>query len=141
MKKFTLILAVCLFNFILIIGSAVAEEGDFPKEESIKSAVAEADDFFEEESKNTNDYNQYTENIKDSLYYDYIINVLESAVENSDEILDCKIDINFSGQKPAAADVKITAKDGGIGALQTDIKDYLSQSLNISYENIVLIFD
>lgn len=140
MKKFISVLAVCVFSLILIIRNVAAEADYFPKEKSIKNVVTEAD-YFSEEVANNDDYVGYTKGVKDNLYYQYIIEILESEIENNNEIIDCKVDINISEHKPVAANVKIIAKDDKVNVLQTDIKDYISQYLDISYENVSLFFN
>ena len=125
MKKFISILVVCVFSLILIIGNAVTKADYFPEEKSIKS----------------DNYIEHTKSVKDSLYYEYIIGILESEIKNIDKVLDCKIDINISEHKPVAANVKVITKDDKIDVLQADIKNYISQYLDISYQDVSLIFN
>lgn len=141
MKKFISILVVCVFSLILIIGNAVTKADYFPEEKSIKSVVTEADYFSEEESIKSDNYIEHTKSVKDSLYYEYIIGILESEIKNINNVLDCKIDINISEHKPVAANVKVITKDDKIDVLQADIKNYISQYLDISYQDVSLIFN
>lgn len=115
-KRFTLILGSCALAFVLIIGGIIAEVRYFSQE------------------NNTNAD-------KDSVYYDYIVSIAESAVKDNDEILNCEIAADYSNGELVTADVKVVTKNGEMSALKTNIRDYVSSALEISYENITISFE
>lgn len=120
-KRFTLILGVCTLGLALIAGGTAAEKW-----------------YSLQENISIDSYNQSTNADKDSLYYDYIINTMESAIKDNDEILDCEIDVERLNGKLISADVKVITKNDGTNALETNIRDYVSKALEISSENITL---
>lgn len=119
-KRFTIILGACIFSLALITGGIAAEAG-YSSQKNIST-----------------DNNHKTNTAKDNLYYDYITNTLESAIKNNDEIQDCEININHSNNTLISVNVKIVTKDNELNTMDTDIKDYISQALEILPENITL---
>lgn len=140
MKKIISIVILCIFSLVLTAGNIVTEADYFSEKESIKSVVTEAD-CFSEENISMDDYITYIKNGEENSYCDYIISTLESVIKNIDGILDCKININSLDHKSVVVNVKVITEDGKDDVMQTNMKDYISQYLDISYEKILLTFN
>ena len=78
---------------------------------------------------------------KDSLYHDYLMKTLAENIKNEDGIRDCKIDVNYANGEIVSAKVSIDAENDEPTISETNILDYISQSLEISTEDIALSFD
>ena len=77
----------------------------------------------------------------ESVYCNYIENILAPQIEDYFEITACKIDVSFSNGEIVSAEIRVVTEDDETNALETDIMDYVSKALEISTENITLSFD
>lgn len=77
----------------------------------------------------------------DSVYFEYIIETLTAKIKDEQGVADCKIDVGYSDGKIASANVSIIVKDEGINVSETNILNYISQTLEIDEEDIVLSYN
>ena len=77
---------------------------------------------------------------KDSLYYDYIIEMLVEELKEKSGVADCKIKINYSNGDIPSTNISVVAGDNENNIAESDIMDYVSRSLGISTENIELSY-
>ncbi len=78
---------------------------------------------------------------KDSLYYDYIIEMLVEELKEKSGVADCKIRINYSNGDILSANISVVAGVDENNISETDMLDYVSQALGIPTENIELSYD
>lgn len=78
---------------------------------------------------------------KDSLYYDYIIEMLVEELKEKSGVADCKIRINYSNGDILSANISVVAGADENNISETDMLDYVSQALGIPTENIELSYD
>lgn len=78
---------------------------------------------------------------QDSLYLNYIVKTLVETIEDENGIMDCKIDVNYSNGEIVSVNVSVVAENDEINISEISILDYISQSLGISTEDIVLSFE
>ena len=74
----------------------------------------------------------------ESVYCNYIENILTPQIENYFEISACKIDVSYSNGEIVSAEIRVVTEGDETNALETDIIDYVSKALGISTENITL---
>lgn len=96
---------------------------------------------FSQEREKPNIYGKDTNIDKDSLYLDYVIKTLVKAIKDEDGILDCKIDVEHLNGKIISANVNVVAENDEINISETNILNYISKTLEISTEDIILSFD
>ena len=77
----------------------------------------------------------------ESVYCNYIENILTPQIEDYFEIPACKIDVSYSNGEIVSAEIRVVTEKDETNALETDIIDYVSKALGISTENITLSFD
>ncbi|MCH5248344.1 MAG: hypothetical protein J1E98_00355 [Lachnospiraceae bacterium] len=126
-KRLFLILGCCtLIVVITIMGIMLRESSSFQEREKANRYCIDDMD---------------TNNDKDSLYFDYIVAVLVETIKNENGVMDCKINLNYSNGEIVSANVSVVAEGDEINISETNILDYVSQSLEISTEDIILSYD
>ena len=78
---------------------------------------------------------------KDSQYHDYIAKALAETIKDANGVADCQVNIIFSNGEVVSADVNVIAEDDKINISETDILDYVSKSLDISTEDVIVSYD
>lgn len=76
---------------------------------------------------------------KDSMYFKYLEEKVESAVKEDYEISDCEVDISYLNDEIVSVDVRIVPKDDEIKDYETDLRDAISKFLGIATESIELL--
>lgn len=97
-----------------------------------------------QEEENANNYfidNMDTNIDKDSQYHDYVTDVLVEAIKEENGVKDCQININYSNGEIVSVNVNIVAEDDEVNISETDILNYVSKSLGISTEDIIVSYD
>ncbi|MBR1390774.1 MAG: hypothetical protein IJ567_04905 [Lachnospiraceae bacterium] len=74
---------------------------------------------------------------KNSLYSDYIGDTMASKIKDAYGFLDCKVEVHYSEDEIVSADVYVVKNDEKDVA-ETDILDYVSESLGISAQDVSL---
>lgn len=124
--------------FFLILGSCTLVIGI-----TVTGIMIRESNFFQdrEKARSYNIDNMDTNIDKDSLYYDYIIEKLVETIKDEKGVMDCKINVNYSNGEIVSANVSVAAEDNKISISETNILDYVSQSLEISTEEIILSYE
>lgn len=78
---------------------------------------------------------------KDSQYHDYITEVLAETIKDENGVKDCQINLDYSNSEIISANVSVAVEDDKINISETDILDYVSKSLDISTEDVIVSYD
>lgn len=125
-------------GFFLILGSCTLVIGV-----TVMGIMIRESNFFQAREKARSYYidNMDTNIDKDSLYFDYIIEELVETVKNENGVMDCRINVDYSNGEIVSANVSVVTEDDKINISLTNILDYVSQSLGISTEDIILSYE
>ncbi len=118
--SFTLVIGV------IVMGIMIRQSNFFPKRKTVNNYCID-------------NLNQNLD--KDSLYYDYNIEALAGRIKDENGITDCKINVNYLNGEIISVNISVVVEDDEVNISETDILDYVSQSLEISIENIELSYD
>ncbi len=119
-KRVSVILAMCVLILGFTIGGIVVVAGSSPQE-SIS-------------------LDQHSQS-KEKQYSNYIANKVMSEIKKIDQVVDCKIEIKNEKTPMMTANVKVITQENKSDVLECDIKEYISESLGISMENITVAFE
>lgn len=126
-KKFFLIFGCFTLTIgIIILGILIRERNSIQEEENANSYCID---------------NMDTNIDKDSQYHDYVINVLVEAIKEKNGVKDCQIYTNYSNGEIVSVNVNVVAEDDEVNITETDILDYVSKTLGISTEDIIVSYD
>ncbi len=123
-KKFTLILGGCVLVFGVTVGGIVANASGFSRENVYLS-----------------NENQDIVIDKESLYSEYVAKTIASKIKDSFEIEDCEINMTYLNGEFVFADISVVTENDEVNDLETNILDYVSETLGISTQYISITFN